>query len=114
MAQQPKTLTDAEKLEILNNSIFILYQRGNEMAATMRIGVAPDAFIEMLFRSLFMQTAIGAADRTAMANAVKKALPTFLSALGIKDERDEIIEKQKQTIESLEYAITKLNEGGRK
>ena len=110
MIQQPKTLTDAEKLEILNNSIFILYQRGSEMAATMRIGVAPDAFIEMLFRSLFMQTVIGATDKTAMANAVKKALPTFLDALGIEDEKDEIIEKQRQTIESLEYAITKLNE----
>ena len=35
MAQQPKTLTDAEKLEILNNSIFILYQRGKSVGFSL-------------------------------------------------------------------------------
>lgn len=105
-----RTLTDKEKAAIFNSALFILYQQDGGKTFTVRKkGIDTSQFIEMLFRAVYAQTSIGEISQEEMARAVMAVLPSFLAALGIKDRRDDIIAKQKQTIESLEYALTTLN-----
>lgn len=107
---QIRMLTDKEKATIFNSALFILYQQDGGKTFTVRKkGIDTGQFIEMLFRAVYAQTSIGEISQEEMAKAVMAVLPSFLTALGIKDRRDDIIAKQKQTIESLEYALTSLN-----
>lgn len=109
--QQSKndSISDRDKAVIMDNSNIIFYNENNTPIVLVKKSLSADELTHMFFCALWTKVKSGAFSKEEMQDAVIKYLPHLFDVLDLEDGRDKIIEDQAITIESLQYALSKLS-----
>lgn len=110
-SSKPETdsISDRDKVEIMNHSNVIFYDDGDSPIILVRKSLSADELTNMFFSALWTKVHSGSFTKEEMQDAVLKHLPSLFDVLELEDNRDKIIEDQKTTIETLQYALSKLS-----